>query len=138
MVRIIVSKSIGAEIRSVWRIVSDLDSDPKYWRGMRSIRNLSQGDQVLTREVTLAFQNKVQRERVRLTPPSRIEIEFLEGPMEGKKILTLEEEGNSTRLTIVWEIKFRGWLSFVSPWISKHIRKGTEVALEKIRSAVEN
>ena len=58
MVVIEVSVNISASRDRVWDLVSDLDAEPEFWRGTKSVRNVSRDGNKVVREVTIAFRNK--------------------------------------------------------------------------------
>ena len=50
MVTIEVSVEISAPIDKVWDIVSDIDNEPKFWKGTKEVRNISKdGDKIIQR-----------------------------------------------------------------------------------------
>ena len=57
MVQIQASIEIDAPVDKVWDIISDLDSEPKFWRGTKEVRNISKEGNTITREVTIAFKD---------------------------------------------------------------------------------
>ena len=50
MATIEASITINASPDKVWEIVSDLDSEPKFWKGTKSIRNISKEGNTVTRD----------------------------------------------------------------------------------------
>jgi hypothetical protein len=41
MVLIHASKDVAAELDSVWDVVADIDREPEFWHGTKSIKNIS-------------------------------------------------------------------------------------------------
>ncbi|MGH9910195.1 MAG: type II toxin-antitoxin system RatA family toxin, partial [Nitrososphaerales archaeon] len=74
MVRIEVSKEINAPTEKVWKITSDIDNEPKYWHGTKSVKNLKVDGNTITREVVIAFKDSKCMETVVLNPMKSIEI----------------------------------------------------------------
>ena len=70
---------INAPIQRVWSIVSDLDNEPKFWKGTKEIRNISKDETKITREVTIAFRDSKCMQEVLLYPQEKIEIKFTKG-----------------------------------------------------------
>ena len=138
MVKVEVSKVIDADIDKVWSIVSDLDNEPKYWHGTKSVKNLEVKDDEIVREVIIAFKNSRCKEIVRINPKNKIDVEIVEGPMKGHKIITLKEEDGKTRVDVVWDIALSGLLKMFSNMVKGHIEDGTRDALERIRQECEN
>ncbi|HXW03573.1 MAG TPA: SRPBCC family protein, partial [Nitrosarchaeum sp.] len=58
MTEIQVSVEIDAQIDNVWDIISDIDNEPKFWKGTKEIRNISKKDNVVNREITIAFRDQ--------------------------------------------------------------------------------
>jgi uncharacterized protein YndB with AHSA1/START domain len=50
MVEINANKVISAPLHRVWSIVSDVDSEPRYWQDLHSVYNISRNDNVIERE----------------------------------------------------------------------------------------
>jgi uncharacterized protein YndB with AHSA1/START domain len=132
MVRIEVSREIQAPIEKVWKIVSDLDNEPKYWYGTKSVKNLKIDGNTITREVIIAFKNSKCMESVVLNPMKSIEISITDGPMKGAKNITLNDLNGKTKVDVVWDIKLSGMMSMFTAMVKGHIEQGTEDALERI------
>ena len=133
MVKIQSSIEIDAPLDKVWSIVSDLDSEPKFWRGTKEIRNISKEGNTITREVTIAFKDSKCMQTVTLYPKEKIHIQFTKGIIEGSKTVTLIPLENKTRLDAVWDMKLSGMMGMFTGMIKKHIQSGTEQALESIK-----
>lgn len=132
------SVTITAPVDRVWPLVSDLEREPELWKGTKSVRTLSSDGQTVEREVTLAFRDRVQRERVTLTPTSRVVHEIVGGPMRGTKTVALEPDGpGKTTLRTVWDVRLVGFLKLGSRPVSKHVGEGTQHALERIKDVAE-
>lgn len=128
---------INASADKVWDIVSDLDNEPKFWRGTKSIRNISRDGNSITREVTIAFKDSKCMQTVTLQPKERIFVEFTEGIINGTKTIQLIPEGDKTRLEAVWDMKLSGMMGMFTGMIKKHIKSGTEQALQAIKQEIE-
>jgi carbon monoxide dehydrogenase subunit G len=133
MVQIQASIEIDASIDKVWDIVSDLDSEPKFWRGTKEVRNISKDGNTITREVTIAFKDSKCMQKVTLYPKQKIEVQFTKGIIEGTKTVTLTPLENKTRLDALWDMKLSGMMGMFTGMIKKHIQSGTEQALESIK-----
>jgi len=134
-IRLEVSKVIDAPIDRVWSIVSDLDNEPKYWHGTKSVKNISKDGNTITREVTIAFRDSLCKEVVSIEPLKKIDINILDGPMQGHKVITLEDMNGKTKVNVLWDIRLKGMLSVFSSMIKGHIEEGTKDALERISNA---
>ncbi len=138
--RIQTSTTVNAPVDRVWSLLADLDGEPKFWKGIVAVRTLSRSGDVVDREVTLAFRNARQREKVYLHPPLRVVHEILEGPMRGTKVVAISahDEEAGVRLQATWDVTLRGFLKLGSRRVSKHIEEGTRNALERIKQAAES
>ncbi|MDC8451793.1 MAG: SRPBCC family protein [Candidatus Nitrosotalea sp.] len=133
MVQIQASVEIDAPIDKVWNIISDLDSEPKFWKGTKEVRNISKNGNTITREVTIAFKDSKCMQTVTLYPKEKIQIQFTKGVIEGTKTLTLAQKDNKTRLDVLWDMKLAGMMGMFTGMIKKHIQSGSEQALDSIK-----
>ena len=138
MVEIRAFVEINAPLEKVWNIVSDLDNEPKFWKGTKEIRNISKENNVITREVTIAFKDSKCMQTVTLYPKEKIHAEFIKGIINGTKTTSLHQAGNSTHLEAVWNIKLSGMMGMFTGMVKKHIQSGTEQALQSIKQEAEN
>jgi ribosome-associated toxin RatA of RatAB toxin-antitoxin module len=133
MVLIHASRDIPASLDSIWNVIADIDKEPEFWHGTKSIRNINKQGNTVEREVVLAFRNSVCREIVELDPKNSVNIKIMGGPIKGKKAITLTTiENNTTRINVEWDIKVNGIFGIFTGMIKKHILKGTEEALDRI------
>src|SRR5689334_17112163 len=99
MVVIHASRDIPASLDTVWNVIANIDREPEFWHGTRSIRNISKTGNVVEREVVIAFRNSVCREIVELDAKTSVNVKIIEGPIKGKKIIALKTiEKNLTRI----------------------------------------
>ena len=137
MAEIEVSVEISASINKIWDIVSDIDNEPKFWRGTKEIRNISKNGNMINREVTIAFRDQKCMQEVKLHPKEKIEIVFTKGIIDGTKIITLSAKDEKTLLQVKWDIKLTGVMGMFTGMIKKHIENGTIQALQKIKEEKE-
>ena len=138
MGKITVSVDLNVSIDKVWEIISDLDNEPKFWIGTKEIRNISSNENIVKREVTIAFRDQKCMQEVTIFPKQKIEAKFTKGIIIGKKILNLKETQVGCNLEAIWEIKLSGMMGMFTGMITKHIQSGTEQALQAIKQEVEN
>ena len=129
--------TINAAVDKVWDVVSDLDGEPKFWKGTKSVRNISKDGNTITREVTIAFRDSKCMQTVTLQPKQRILATFTEGIINGTKTVQLIPEGEKTKLEAIWDIKMTGMLGMFTGMVKKHIKSGTEQALVAIKQEIE-
>jgi len=122
MATIDTSIEINAPIDKVWDIISDLDAEPKFWKGTKETKIISRDGNLITREIVIAFRDSKCMQKITLEPKERIHAEFTEGIIKGSKTLNLKSKDGGS---------FTGM-------IKKHIRSGTEQAIESIKKQAEN
>jgi ribosome-associated toxin RatA of RatAB toxin-antitoxin module len=132
------SKVINSSIEKLWNIISDVDRDPEYWHGTKSIKNIKKEGNIIERETTISFKNSRCKEIITLDEnnKNKIKIEIIEGPIHGEKTITLEKiDTDSTKIAVIWNINLKGAMAgLFTIFIKKHILKGTKEALERISS----
>ena len=137
MAEIKVSVEIDAQIDKVWDIISDIDNEPKFWKGTKEIRNISKNENLVNREITIAFRDQKCMQEVKLYPKEKIEAVFTKGIIDGTKIITLSAKDGKTVLNVKWDIKLTGMMGMFTGMIKKHIESGTVQALQKIKEEIE-
>lgn len=132
------SKKIDAPVSEVWKVLSDIDREPEFWHGTKSIKNISKSDNIVEREVVIAFKNSVCKETVTLNPMNSITTNITEGPLKGKKIVVINPDGdNASVVDVEWDIRLSGFMGIFSKMVNKHILEGTNDALNRISKAIE-
>ena len=138
MITINTSREISASLDRIWNIIADVDNEPKYWHGTKTVKNISRDNNRIEREVTIAFKDSKCRQTVLLNPNKSVEIIITEGPIKGTKTIMLHPLDNrKTRIDVEWKIKLTGFLSVFAGMVKGHISKGTDEALARIAEAVE-
>jgi len=132
------SIDINAPIDRVWDIISDLDNEPKFWKGTKETRIISRDGNVVTREITIAFRDSKCMQKITIQPKEKIYAEFTKGIIKGSKTLILKPKDDSSLLEANWDVKMSGLAGMFTGMIKKHIRSGTEQALESIKQKAEN
>ena len=128
---------INASLEKVWDIISDLDGEPRFWKGTKEVRNISKQGNVVTREVTIAFKDSKCMQTVTLFPKEKIQVEFTKGVIIGTKTITLTPINDVVRLEAVWDMKLSGMMGMFTGMVKKHIQSGTEQALQSIKQEAE-
>ena len=137
MAEIHASVDVNVTIDKVWDVISDLDNEPKFWKGTKEIRNISISENKINREITIAFRDQKCMQEVTIFPKQKIEAKFTKGIIKGEKILNLKETEDGCSLEAVWKIKLSGMMGMFTGMITKHIQSGTEQALQAIKQEVE-
>ena len=139
MVSIRGSCEVNASLDKVWDIVSDVDNDPQYWKGLSSIRNIRKEGNVIERVVKVGFMGNEGSQTVKLNPKESIELTMTKGPLKGTRVmkLTPQDHGKKTKLYVVWDFQFSGVPVFARGFVKSQLEGTTKEALEKIASAAE-
>ena len=138
MTRIDASIDINASIDKVWDIVTDLDNEPKFWKGTKETRTISKEGNIITREIVLAFRDSKCMQKITLQPKEKIYAEFTKGIIKGSKTLSIKPKENGLTLEANWDIKMAGLAGMFTGMIKKHVRGGTEQALKSIKLEAES
>lgn len=142
MVKITASREISAPLDQVWDIISNTDGEPRYWLGLNAVYNVSKKGNVIEREVTVSLRDLKGRQTVALYPKKSIELVITEGPMVGKRIITLipssDNEKTTTRVNVSWDVKMSDNIPLLFRGIVRErIAEATEEALDRIGRAVQ-
>jgi len=132
------SIDINAPVDRVWDIISDLDNEPKFWKGTKETRIISRDGNVVTREITIAYRDSKCMQKITIQPKEKIYAEFTKGIIKGSKTLTLKPKDDSSLLEANWDVKMSGLAGMFTGMIKKHIRSGTEQALKSIKQKAES
>ncbi|HEY1249369.1 MAG TPA: SRPBCC family protein, partial [Nitrososphaera sp.] len=62
MITIKASREVSASVDRTWDIVGDVDNEPQYWHGTKTVKNISKSDNKIEREVIIAFKNSKCRQ----------------------------------------------------------------------------
>ena len=138
MAEIKVSVIINATVDKIWEIISDINNEPEFWKGTKSIRNISQKGNTTKRQITIAFKDKKCLQDVTLYPKEKVEAIFTKGIINGRKTVIIQHIDGACTLEAVWDIKLSGMMGMFTGMVKKHIQSGTEQALVEIKREVEN
>lgn len=132
------SKKIHAPVSEVWKVLSDIDREPEFWHGIKSIKNISKSGNIVEREVVISFKNSICKETVTIVPMESITTDITEGPLKGKKVVVINrDEEKASVVDVEWDIRLSGFMGIFSRMVKKHILEGTNDALNRISEEVE-
>ena len=138
MVIIEVQVPIKAPSEKIWDVISDIDNEPKFWKGTKEVRNISKEGNTVKREIIIAFRDQKCLQEVKLQPKERIEAVFTKGIISGEKIVSIiRKDDDESILKTVWDIKLTGMMGMFTGMIKKHIKSGTEQAMNSIKEDIE-
>ncbi len=137
MATIEVKLGINATVDKVWDVISDIDNEPKFWKGTKEVKNISKEGNKVYREITIAFRDRKCMQEVTLEPKKRIEAKFTKGIISGEKIIEIIPNGDETIIHTTWNMKLTGVMGIFTGVIKKHIKSGTEQAMQSIKEEIE-
>ena len=138
MAEIKASVKINSTQEKIWDVISDIDNEPKFWKGTKEVRNISKDGNHISREITIAFRDQKCMQEVTIFPKEKIRAVFTKGVIVGEKTLTLKDTDDSCELEAIWDVKLSGKMGLFTGIIKKHINSGTRQALQAIKEEVEN
>lgn len=113
---------INATVDKVWDVVSDIDNEPKFWKGTKEIKNLSKDGNTINREIIIAFRDQKCLQEVKLEPKKKIEVKFTKGVINGEKIISLIPKDEKTILHTIWNIKLTGIMGVFTGMIKNTLK----------------
>jgi carbon monoxide dehydrogenase subunit G len=137
MATIVVQTEINATLEKVWEVISDIDNEPKFWKGTKEVKTLSTEGNIIKREITIAFRDQKCLQEIQLKPKESIRAKFTKGILNGTKTITLIPKNNSVLIETSWDIKLSGMMNMFTGVIKNHIKSGTEQALKSIKEESE-
>ena len=137
MATIVVQTEINATLEKVWEVISDIDNEPKFWKGTKEVKTLSTEGNIIKREITIAFRDQKCLQEIQLKPKESIRAKFTKGILNGTKIITLIPKSDSVIIETSWDIKLSGMMNMFTGVIKNHIKSGTEQALKSIKEESE-
>jgi carbon monoxide dehydrogenase subunit G len=137
MATIVVQTEINATLEKVWEVISDIDNEPKFWKGTKEVKTLSTEGNIIKREITIAFRDQKCLQEIQLKPKESIRAKFTKGILNGTKTITLIPKSNSVLIETSWDIKLSGMMNMFTGVIKNHIKSGTEQAMESIKREIE-
>ena len=137
MATIVVQTEINATLEKVWEVISDIDNEPKFWKGTKEVKTLSTEGNIIKREITIAFRDQKCLQEIQLKPKESIRAKFTKGILNGTKTITLIPKSNSVLIETSWDIKLSGMMNMFTAVIKNHIKSGTEQALKSIKEESE-
>ena len=137
MAIIVVKAEVNSTVEKVWEVISDIDNEPRFWKGTKEVKTLSKEGDVIKREITIAFRDQKCLQEIQLKPKEEIKARFTKGILDGTKIITLIPKNNNVILKTTWDIKLSGKMNMFTAIIKNHIKSGTEQAMKSIKEEIE-
>ena len=137
MAIIVVQAEVNSTMEKVWEVISDIDNEPRFWKGTKEVKTLSKEGDIIKREITIAFRDQKCLQEIQLKPKEEIKAKFTKGILDGTKIITLIPKNNTVILETTWDIKLSGKMNMFTAIIKNHIKSGTEQAMKSIKEEIE-
>jgi carbon monoxide dehydrogenase subunit G len=132
MVTIDANVELTASVDRVWEIVSDVDKDAEYWKGLSSVQNTRREENVVERDVKVGFKGSKSHQVIELVPKSSVDLTMTSGPLRGTRKICLVPLGDKTKLQVSWNFEFSKVPLFARGFVKSQIENVTKEALEKI------
>lgn len=136
MVEIKVRLQINTSQERVWNIISNIDNDSDFWRGITSIRNLSRDGNVITREIVLGTNIRCVQ-RLVIYPKEEIHIRWIKGVIAGTKAILLTPIGQATLLEVQMNYRFSDISNLASKRLAALFQNEAELAVDLIKEQSE-
>lgn len=136
MIEITTKIMINANPREVWKVVSEINDDSQFWKGMIKIRNTSKDGTVFTREITLQNADKCYQ-KITLFPMEGIHIRWARGTINGIKDIMITPIGKQTLLKVEMNYKIKGIARLFPRNVSEDLLNEAELAMQLIKEEVE-
>ena len=137
MATIVVQTEVNSTVEKVWEVISDIDNEPRFWKGTKEVKTLSKEGNIIKREITIAFRDQKCLQEIQLKPKEEIKARFTKGILDGTKIIMLIPKNNNVVLKTTWDIKLSGKMNMFTAIIKNHIKSGTEQAMKSIKEEIE-
>jgi len=137
MATIVVQTEINSSLDKAWEIISDIDNEPKFWKGTKEVKTLSTEGDIIKREITIAFRDQKCLQEVQINPKNEIKAKFTKGILNGTKIITLTPNNGKIIMKTSWGVKLSGMMNMFTGVIKNHIKSGTEQAMQSIKREIE-
>ncbi|AAY80388.1 hypothetical protein [Sulfolobus acidocaldarius] len=132
MIRFTVCKDFPSHIKNqVWQIASDVKRMTEFWRGIKELNVVKNGD-FYEGSVHFAFpaSGKIRIE----IENSLVRLVYLSGPMKGTQEISI----NETKLCSNWNVKLNFPYLLFERWIRDHFEQGARNALKRIVDSVQD
>lgn len=128
---------IKAPVEKIWDIISNVDGDAIYWKGISHISNLTKDGNTVRREVVLSDGVKGQQ-KITLFPKEGVHTKWTKGPISGTKDIMLLDNGNVTIIRVQIKYDFHKISQMRKSIILEELCHETEKAMKLIKTRAEH
>lgn len=137
MIQITTKIMIDSSPNQIWKVISEINNDSEFWKGIMKIRNISKKGNVINREVTLKNADKCYQ-KIILFHMEGIHVKWERGSINGIKDIMITPLGKQTLLKVEMNYKIRGVASLFPRDVSEDLLNEAELAMQLIKENVEN
>ena len=130
-----VTVQVNAPYERVWKIISDVDHDQRYWKGISRMRVISRERNSVLREVEMSDGARLQQ-KVTIFPKEGIHIRWSKDKSVGMRDIMLIDNGKATIVRIQTSYKASPPKSSQAEALAK-MQAEVELALALIKKAAE-
>jgi carbon monoxide dehydrogenase subunit G len=143
MVEINKSQEARAPIDVVWKAISDVEGEQKYWPVLRKVKILSRNGNTVEREATIRRgpMGEAKSTQTLVVDPreNSTTLKMTKGPMLGTRKIALSSAGKDrTKIDVSWQFEMKGVPGFALGFIKDNISEATEKALKEIATETEH
>ncbi|MDE1862811.1 MAG: hypothetical protein KGI33_07855 [Thaumarchaeota archaeon] len=136
MVKIKVRLRIDVPREIIWEVISKVENDLYFWKGITSTRTISEGGNELVREVVLGC-DILCTQKITMWPMEKIQVKWVEGVIRGTREIALVSLGGATLVEVQMNYEFPGLVSSDSKRLAKLFQNEAELAVDLIKRMVE-
>ena len=135
------SRVIKASRDKVWEVASDPESSLKFDPDTKSVKIIKREGNTVTASTTMMMGGRetTMTEKWTYHPKQRMESEILDGPLVGTGFQTLEEVPGGIKLTMHYDVSFKGVLGKVlgTLFAGSKLKEFAEEFLSKMAKYIE-
>ncbi|AWR96743.1 SRPBCC family protein [Acidianus sulfidivorans JP7] len=128
MIEFTVNKVFSCDQDLVWKITSDINSIPKYWKGTRELNVKQISKNVYEGSIRFAFPSTGRVKIIINEADKTLTFQYLSGPIKGFNVVKVSKNQISSK----WEVSMSLLLKIFEKRNAEHFKLGTEHALERI------
>jgi carbon monoxide dehydrogenase subunit G len=142
MVEINKSQEAHAPIETVWKAISDVEGEQKYWPVLKNVKILSRNGNTIEREATIRrgpLGEAKSTQTLVVDPQEKsTALKMTKGPMLGTRKIALSSiSKDRTKIDVIWQFEMKGVPGFALGYVKDNISEATEKALREIATETE-
>src|ERR1017187_236092 len=143
MVEINKSKEAQAPIEVVWKAISDVEGEQKYWPVLKNVKILGRNGNTIEREATIRrgpMGEAKSTQTLVIDPQEKsTSLKMTKGPMLGTRKIALSSVSKErTKIDVSWQFDMKAVPGFALGFVKDNISEATDKALTEIATATES